>query len=111
MTFASSSVAAVDNLTVRYGSKTVIDSLTLAIPEGCVGLLGPNGAGKSTLIKTLMGFLQPAAGRATVLGRDTAQDALAIRQDIGLMPEQDCHIPGMNAVTFAAYAGELAGLP
>ena len=36
---------------------------------------------------------------------------MLIRQKIGLMPEQDCHIPGMNAVTFVAYAGELAGMP
>jgi ABC-2 type transport system ATP-binding protein len=106
-----SPVASVVELTVRYGEKTVLENLTLAIPEGCIGLLGPNGAGKTTLIKTLMGFVRPTAGRATVLGRDVARDALGIRQRIGLMPEQDCHIPGMNAVTFVAYAGELAGMP
>jgi ABC-2 type transport system ATP-binding protein len=108
---SSSPIAAVAELTVRYGAKTVLGNLTLAIPEGCVGLLGPNGAGKTTLIKTLMGFVKPTAGRATVLGRDVARDVLRIRQRIGLMPEQDCHIPGMNAVTFVAYAGELAGMP
>jgi ABC-2 type transport system ATP-binding protein len=46
-----------------------------------------------------------------VLGLDVAADSLRIRQRIGLMPEQDCHIPGMNAVSFVAYAGELAGMP
>jgi ABC-2 type transport system ATP-binding protein len=111
MTSTTSSVAATESLTVRYGTKTVLKGLTVSLPSGCVGLLGPNGAGKSTLIKTLMGFLRPTAGRALVLGRDAAREALAIRQEIGLMPEQDCHIPGMNAVTFVAYAGELAGLP
>ena len=104
-------VASVSELTVRYGSKTVLDNLSLEIPEGCVGLLGPNGAGKTTLIKTLMGFVSPAGGRGTVLGRDVAREPLAIRQRIGLMPEQDCHIPGMSAVQFVAYAGELAGMP
>jgi ABC-2 type transport system ATP-binding protein len=106
-----SSVATVSELTVRYGSRIIIEGLNLSVPEGCVGLLGPNGAGKTTLLKTLMGFLKPAAGTATVLGRNVATDALGIRQRIGLMPEQDCHIPGMNAVTFVAYAGELAGMP
>lgn len=105
------SVATVSDLTVRYGSRTIIDSLTMDIPAGCVGLLGPNGAGKTTLIKTLLGFVQPASGRGTVLGRDVARDPLAIRQRIGLMPEQDCHIPGLSAVQFVAYAGELAGMP
>jgi len=104
-------VASITNLTVRYGSKTAVNDMTVQVPDGCVGLLGPNGAGKSTLIKTLLGFVKPAGGHGQVLGLDVATQGLAIRQKIGLMPEQDCHIPGMNAVTFAAYAGELAGMP
>jgi len=104
-------VVAVSGLTVRYGAKTAIDALNLEIPEGCVGLLGPNGAGKTTLIKTMLGFVQPAAGKITVLGLDAATQGMEVRRQIGLMPEVDCHIPGMNAVTFVAYAGELAGMP
>ncbi len=104
-------VAEIRNLTVRYGSFTALSDFSVDIPEGAIGLLGPNGAGKTTLIKTLMGFVQPAAGSATVLGLDVAKDDRAIRQRIGLMPEQDCHIPGMSAVQFVAYAGELAGMP
>jgi ABC-2 type transport system ATP-binding protein len=104
-------VAALSNLTVRYGSKIAVDGLTVEIPEGCVGLLGPNGAGKTTLLKTLLGFLKPASGGGHVLGLDVATQGLRIRQRIGLMPEIDCHIPGMNAVSFVAYAGELAGMP
>jgi len=104
-------VATISNLTVRYGAKTAVADLTAEVPEGCVGLLGPNGAGKTTLIKTLLGFLKPASGQAEVLGLDVARQGINIRQRIGLMPETDCHIPGMNAVTFVAYAGELAGMP
>jgi ABC-2 type transport system ATP-binding protein len=105
------SIASITNLTVRYGAKTVISDMTVTVPKGCVGLLGPNGAGKSTLLRTLLGFLKPASGYATVLGIGTAANPLDIRRRIGFMPEQDCHIPGMNAVTFVAYAGELAGMP
>jgi len=105
------SVATLSGLTVRYGSKTAVNDLSVEVPEGCVGLLGPNGAGKSTLIKTLLGFLKPAAGRGSVLGCDIASQGMTIRQRVGLMPEIDCHIPGMNAVTFVAFAGELAGMP
>ncbi len=104
-------VAEIRNLTVRYGSFTALSDFSVDIPEGAIGLLGPNGAGKTTLIKTLMGFVTPAAGSATVLGLDVSKDDRAIRQRIGLMPEQDCHIPGMSAVQFVAYAGELAGMP
>ena len=105
------SVATTSNLQVRYGTRVVIQDLTVEVPEGCIGLLGPNGAGKTTLIKTLLGFLRPARGSATVLGHSVSTESLRIRQRIGLMPEQDCHIPGMNAVTFVSYAGELAGMP
>src|SRR5579884_2316569 len=103
-------VATISHLTVRYGAKTAIEDLSVEVPEGCVGLLGPNGAGKTTLIKTLLGFLRPTSGQAEVLGLDASREGLRIRQRIGLMPEVDCHIPGMNAVTFVAYAGELAGM-
>lgn len=104
-------VATISNLTVRYGAKTAVNDLSVEIPEGCVGLLGPNGAGKTTLIKTLLGFVQPSSGGGQVLGFNVATQGLELRQQIGLMPEIDCHIPGMNAVTFVAYAGELAGMP
>ena len=105
------SIARISNLTVRYGTKTAVNDLTVEVPEGCVGLLGPNGAGKTTLLKTLLGFLIPTEGSGEVLGMNIATQGLAIRQRIGLMPEMDCHIPGMNAVTFVAFAGELAGMP
>jgi ABC-2 type transport system ATP-binding protein len=104
-------VASTQNLTVRYGAKTAVNDLTIEIPEGSVGLLGPNGAGKTTLIKTLLGFVPPTSGSGSVLGLNVAGDGLRIRQRIGLMPEIDCHIPGMNAVSFVAYAGELSGMP
>src|SRR5687768_7623859 len=105
------SVASIANLTVRYGAKTAIDDLSVDVPGGCVGLLGANGAGKTTLLNTLLGFLKPQVGKCTVLGIDVGSDPLKIRQRVGLMPERDCHIPGMNAVTFVGYAGELAGMP
>jgi ABC-2 type transport system ATP-binding protein len=105
------SIASISSLTVRYGSKTAVSDFSVEIPEGSTGLLGPNGAGKTTLIKTLLGFLRPSAGHGDVLGMSIATQGLGIRQRVGLMPEQDCHIPGMNAVSFAAYAGELCGMP
>ena len=97
-----------NDISKSYRRRKVVDDVSVFVQEGeVVGLLGPNGAGKTTLIKTLMGFLKPAAGTGTVMGMDVGAEGLKIRQRIGLMPEQDCHIPGMNAVSFAAYAGEL----
>ncbi len=47
----------------------------------------------------------------TVLGLDVAHRPMEIRARIGYMPESDAHIPGMNAVSFVGYCGQLAGLP
>src|SRR4029450_11603607 len=81
------------------------------VAAGPVGLLGPNGAGKSTLLKALLGLIKPAQGRLRVLGLDVTRSPLEIRSRVGYMPENDAHIPGMNAVSFVAYCGELAGVP
>ena len=100
-----------DGVTVIYGKNQALKNVSARFARGAVGLLGPNGAGKSTLIKTLLGFVKPDNGRMTVLGLDVAVAPLEIRARIGYMPESDAHIPGMNAVSFVAYCGQLAGLP
>jgi len=104
-------VVVLDRVSVNYGRLQALREVTAEFPPGAVGLLGPNGAGKSTLIKTLLGLLPPASGRMHVLGHDVNEAPLAIRARVGYMPESDAHIPGMNAVTFVSYCGELAGLP
>jgi ABC-2 type transport system ATP-binding protein len=104
-------VVTLDEVTVRYGKNEALAQVSAGFPTGAVGLLGPNGAGKSTLIKALLGFIQPERGSMRVLGLDVAEKPHDIRMRIGYMPETDGHIPGMNAVTFVAYCGELAGLP
>jgi ABC-2 type transport system ATP-binding protein len=104
-------VVEADQLSVRYGKNLALSEVTAVFPPGAVGLLGPNGAGKSTLLKSLLGFLVPEKGSMKVLGLDVALDPLEIRERIGYMPESDSHIPGMNAVSFVAYCGQLSGLP
>src|SRR5213594_4450152 len=104
-------VVTLESVTVTYGGHAALRDVTTSFGGGAIGLLGPNGAGKSTLIKTLLGFVVPARGRMRVLGYDVAESPLEIRARVGYMPERDAHIPGMNAVSFVAYCGELAGLP
>jgi ABC-2 type transport system ATP-binding protein len=105
------SVVSLDTVTVEYGKNRALKDVSARFPLGAVGLLGPNGAGKSTMIKSLLGFIVPTTGSMKVLGLDVAHKSQEIRARIGYMPETDGHIPGMNAVTFVAYCGELAGLP
>ena len=100
-----------DGVSVAYGRHQALRDITAQLPTGAIGLLGPNGAGKSTLIKALLGLLPPSSGRMRVLGYDVRESPLAVRAHVGYMPESDAHIPGMTAVSFVAYCGELAGLP
>src|SRR3954469_14970977 len=104
-------VVQLDSVTVIYGKNQALKNVSARFAKGAVGLLGPNGAGKSTMLKALLGFVKPDQGQMTVLGLDVAKAPLAIRARIGYMPESDAHIPGMNAVSFVAYCGQLAGLP
>jgi ABC-2 type transport system ATP-binding protein len=96
---------------VTLGAQRALADVTATFPRGAVGLLGPNGAGKSTMLKSLLGFIRPDEGRLHVLGMDVATHPLEIRARLGYMPESDALVPGMNAVSFVAYCGELAGLP
>lgn len=100
-----------DRVSVVYGTNRALKDVSAVFPSGAVGLLGPNGAGKSTMLKSLLGFIPPTSGRLEVLGMNVADKPLEVRARVGYMPETDGHIPGMNAVTFVAYCGQLAGLP
>src|SRR3954471_5522632 len=104
-------VVTLEGVTVAYGNNRALRDVTSTFAPGAVGLLGPNGAGKSTMLKSLLRFIVPERGRMRVLGLDVAEVPLEIRARVGYMPESDAHIPGMNAVSFVAYCGELAGLP
>ena len=99
------------DLAVSYGAVRALDGVSGAFPPGPTGLLGPNGAGKTTLLKTLLGFLRPEHGRLAAFGLDPTLSPLEVRRRIGYMPEVDCHVAGMTAAAFVAYAGELSGLP
>ena len=111
MVEAPAPVVTLEGVTVVYAKHAALSEVTASFPSGAVGLHGPNGAGKSTLIKTLLGFVVPDRGRMQVLGLDVARAPLDIRARVGYVPESDAHIPGMNAVSFVAYCGELGGLP
>lgn len=101
----------IKNVSLFFGATAALDNLSLAVQGGAIGLLGPNGAGKSTLIKTLLGFVKPTRGTASVFGMDVRINPMEIRRQVGYMPEDECLIPGLTAVQLVAYAGELCGMP
>ena len=95
----------VKDLSFRYGKIVALDGVSMRLGGGAVGLLGPNGAGKSTLLRILLGFLAPERGQGKVLEYDIRRDQALVRRAVGYMPETDCFVAGMDAVTFTAYFG------
>ncbi len=110
MTGAGEPLVEFQELSVSYGAVPALAGVSGTFPAGPTGLLGPNGAGKTTLLKTLLGFLAPDSGRMTAFGLDPQTAPLEVRRKVGYMPEVDCHIAGMTAAAFVAFAGELSGM-
>ena len=74
-----------DKVSFSYGKLTVLDGLTVQIPQGQIcGILGANGAGKSTTMRLLMGLIKPSNGSVTVLGKKPHRNNL---RRIGYMPQ------------------------
>ncbi|MDD5451193.1 MAG: ATP-binding cassette domain-containing protein [Desulfovibrionales bacterium] len=79
----------IDHITKIYGAIRALDSLTLVIKQGEVfGLLGPNGAGKTTTIKILTTLSKPTSGRAAIGGHDVEKEPLAVKNIIGVAPQE-----------------------
>ncbi|HKO63124.1 MAG TPA: ABC transporter ATP-binding protein, partial [Pyrinomonadaceae bacterium] len=100
-----------NDLSVTFGGRPILQNLRGELRGRSIGLLGPNGAGKTTLIHTLLGFHEPSSGTAHILGRDINTDVKDIRALIGYMPERDSFIAKMSAVRFVRLMAELSGLP
>ena len=79
----------VKGLTKRFGAKTAVDHIDIAVPQGEVwGFLGPNGSGKTTTIRMLCGLLRPDDGSGTCLGFDVLKDAERIKRNVGYMTQR-----------------------
>lgn len=100
-----------DHLSKRFGAKVAVDDLSLAIAPGAfLGLLGRNGAGKSTTLKMVTGLLTPTSGRIRVLGLDLAEDPLAIKRQIGVMPEDMALLEYLSGPQYLRFVGRMYGL-
>ncbi len=79
----------VHGMTKRFGKRTVVDDVDLAVATGeIVGFLGPNGSGKTTTIRMICGLLKPDAGEGTVLGLDVRTQSAAIKRQVGYMTQR-----------------------
>ncbi len=98
-------------LTKVYGELVAVDHLDLDVRAGEIfGLLGPNGAGKTTTILMLLGLSEPTDGRARVLGLDPMRDPLAIKLQVGYLPDSVGFYGGMTGRENVRYTTRLNGL-
>jgi len=85
-----------NGLTKRFGDRTVVDRVDLAIPAGSVcGFVGPNGAGKTTTIRMLLGLIRPTAGGGSILGGSLAEPPTYLRK-VGALIEAPAFYPQLS---------------
>jgi ABC-2 type transport system ATP-binding protein len=83
-------------LTKRFGHRTVVDDVALAIPAGSVcGFVGPNGAGKTTTIRMLLGLVRPTSGSGTILGGSLDEPASYLDK-VGALIESPAFYPQLS---------------
>ena len=101
----------VEHVSKHYDGVPAVEDASFTIAAGeIVGFLGPNGAGKSTLLKMLVTYLEPNAGKLSVLGHDTVREPLEVRRRIGYLPEHNALFEAMRVAKFLRFVGRARGL-
>jgi putative ABC transport system ATP-binding protein len=98
-----------EDVTATRAGRVVFEGLHAALAEGATGIVGPSGVGKSTLLRLLNRLADPASGKVRYRGRDLVEeDVLALRRDVGLVPQLPALLDGTVAVN-VEYGPRLAG--
>jgi ABC-2 type transport system ATP-binding protein len=102
------SIITLKQLKKQYNGTYVLQGIDLSFEAGqIVGYIGPNGAGKSTTIKILTGILGEFEGEVTVLGMDVRKDPIAIKQQIGYIPEHAALYDVLTPMEYLLFVGRL----
>ncbi len=100
----------VNGLVKDYGALRAVNGVTFTVQRGDIlGFLGPNGAGKSTTMKMITGFLRPTAGTARVNGQDAAAEPVAVKRQVGYLPENAPAYPEMTVDEFLEFIAATRG--
>ena len=101
----------INNLTKEFGDLIAINNVTLSIDEGQLfGLLGPNGSGKTTMIKMLTGQIRPTNGTAEILDVNVLNDPIKVREQVGIIPEQETPPSFLTAEEYLEFVGSIRKL-
>ncbi|GJM79320.1 ABC transporter ATP-binding protein [Paenibacillus sp. HMSSN-139] len=86
-----------EHLTQRYGSRTVVDDVSITVRKGEIyGFLGLNGAGKTTTIRCLLGMIKPTSGEVRLFGKRLAEGGEALWKRVGYLVETPAAYPGFT---------------
>jgi ABC-2 type transport system ATP-binding protein len=98
------------DLTKSYGKSRGIENVDITVNRGDIfGFLGPNGAGKSTTIRTLLDFIRPTSGSASIFGMDCHEDTVRIKKRIGYIPGDFGLFGHMTGWKYLEYFGRVRG--
>ena len=101
----------VENLRKQFGSTVAVDDVSFHVKRGeIIGLLGPNGSGKTTIMRILTGFFPPTSGHARVGGLDVETESIAVRRQIGYLPESVVLYPDIPVARYLRFCGEVKDL-
>ncbi|MFC4525849.1 ATP-binding cassette domain-containing protein [Dyella halodurans] len=102
----------VRDLHKAFGMVKAVDGVSFTARDGEItGLLGPNGAGKTTTLRMLYTLMKPDRGQVIVDGIDAAADALAVRRELGVLPDARGLYKRLTARENINYFARLHGLP
>ena len=99
-------------VTKRYNEILAVNNINLAINSGEIfALLGPNGSGKSTTLKMLLGLVPPTAGSLTVLGLDVQKDPIAVKRQVGYVPESPDVYEFLTGIEYLDFIADIYNVP
>lgn len=102
----------VRNLTKRYPGGVALNDVSFDVREGeIVCFLGPNGAGKTTTMRILTGYIPASGGDVEVAGRNLLKESMAVRQQIGYLPENVPLYPEMRVDEYLLFRARIKGVP
>ena len=101
----------VESLVKKFGDFTAVKGVSFDVQEGEIfSLLGPNGAGKTTTISMLSTLFEPTSGDARIGGRSVTREPMAVRQLIGVVPQDLALYEDLTAGENLAFWGQMYGL-
>lgn len=100
----------VSDLKKTFGNFTAVSGLSFTISRGEIfGLLGPNGSGKTTTLNMISGLSLPSAGTVQVFGYNPRRQAAAVRQLLGVVPQETALYEELSAERNLMFHAELFG--